>query len=128
MNAVMKDINSPTPRILDSLSITVLLFGPDLRLRYINPAGEMMFEASARHLLGLQYVELFSHEENLVPELQNSLQTGHPFTRYEVATTLLQHKDITIGLTVNPILDNSAETELLLEVQQLDRLLRISRD
>ena len=38
--------------ILDNLNTAVLLFDSDLCLKYINPAGEMLFAVSSRHVLG----------------------------------------------------------------------------
>ena len=39
-------------RILDHLNTAVMLFDAQLRLKYLNPAAEVLFEVSARHLLG----------------------------------------------------------------------------
>jgi len=52
-------------RVLEGMSTVVLLFDADLTLNYINPAGEMLFEQSARHLLGLSFVELIQHRDEI---------------------------------------------------------------
>ena len=45
-------------RIIESLSSSVLLFDRELVLRYVNPAAEMLFQVSARHLVGQQAMDL----------------------------------------------------------------------
>ena len=44
--------------ILDNLNTAVLLFDGELRLIYINPAGEILFDVSSRHILGQQACDL----------------------------------------------------------------------
>ncbi|WP_337954815.1 hypothetical protein [Sedimenticola selenatireducens] len=52
----MKDMIHTTEisrqRILENLSSAVLLFDRWLCLQYMNPAAEMLFEVSFRHMLG----------------------------------------------------------------------------
>ena len=42
-------------RVLEGMSSVVLLFDADLMLAYINPAGETLFEQSARHMVGVPF-------------------------------------------------------------------------
>lgn len=114
-------------RILDNLSTTVLLFDQGLRLRYVNPAGEMLFAISARHLLGQSTAELLPHTD-LNRALREAADTGHPFTEREVQVHLNGGRRVTVDITVM-VLDEQTQTrELLVELVQVDRQLRISRD
>ena len=115
-------------RVLDTLHSVVLLFGDDLRLRYINPAGEMMFAVSARHLLGLQLNELLHLDEEMQRALHEVLETGHPFTKHEQKVVLLAQQEITVDMIVTALHDGQNEHELMVEMNRLDRLLRITRD
>ena len=116
-------------RVLENLSTAVMLFSPSLHLSFINPAGEMMFAVSSRHLLGLSFAELIQSQEGSLSELlQEALQTAHPFTRHEMPLMLLHDREIVASLTVIPIIQNKGNTELLIEVHSVDRWLRISRD
>lgn len=128
MNAVATDIASPYQRILDGLNSTILLFGADLRLRYINPAGEMLFEVSARHLVGQYFDHLFATDAVSVDDIKNVLNTVHPITQHEIAVSLLKTKDITVDMSISPMLDTKDDPEILLECYQVDHLLRISQD
>jgi two-component system nitrogen regulation sensor histidine kinase GlnL len=116
-------------RVLEGMSTVVLLFDADLILGYINPAGEMLFEQSARHLLGLPYVELIQHRDELsVGKWVEEIKSGHSFTRHEVPLVLLNDNEVTVNLTILPLTDSGDKTEYLLEIILVERWLRITRD
>ena len=115
-------------RVLDNISTTVMLFNSALKLEYINPAGEMLLAASARHLVGMSAAELLKTDNSLEHDLQETLLSGHPFTQHELNVILPQGDEITTDLTVIPLREVDQPPALLIEVIQLDRLLRISRD
>ena len=120
--------NNIYQRILESLESVVLCFSADMRLRYINPAGEMMFAMSARHLVGLDLDELMQSAEPLRQELEESLNSSHPLIRHEQSLVLMRDREICVDMTVNSLIGENGEPELLLELTRLDRLLRITRD
>jgi two-component system nitrogen regulation sensor histidine kinase GlnL len=114
-------------RILENLHTAVLLFDGQLNLRHINPAGEMLFAVSAGRILGVRAHLLFGNDE-LVASLRAAVVTGHPFTERELALTLVPPRKITVDLTAIPLRDPQSGTELLVELNELDRQLRITRD
>ncbi len=115
--------------ILDNLNTAVLLFSTDLRLSYINPAGEMLFDVSSRHILG-------QHASDLVPcpgqdveeRFRTALDTRHPFTERELNVVLSDGRTITVNCTVLPLHYFDAHDELLVELHQVDQQLRINRE
>ena len=114
-------------QILDSLSTAVMLLGADLRLRYVNTAGEMLFAASARHLTGQQASTLIHCEGGRIrANLQRALDTGQPFTEREILLSLPDGREVTVDCTVLPL--QGGGDALLVEMQQVDRQLRISRE
>ena len=116
-------------RVLDGLTTTVLLFDDKLLLRYINPAGEMMFEQSARHLLGLSLIELVQHRDDISSaKWEQDIHSGQSFTRHEVPLVLNNDIEVTVNLTVLPLKDGDDKGEYLLEMIPVDRWLRINRD
>jgi len=114
-------------RILDNLATAVLLFDSGLRLRFVNPAAEMLFAASAPHLLGLRAAELMPNAA-LAEDLASAMSSGHPFTEREVVLQLNGSRRLTVDVTVMPLADSGQHGELLVELVQVDRQLRISRD
>jgi len=115
--------------ILDNLNTAVLLFDDALQLVYINPAGEMLFAVSARHVLGQRANDLVSCPDHPVePRLREALATHHPFTEREVNITVADGRSIRVNCTALPLHHFDAPPELLMELHQVDRQLRITRE
>ncbi|MDT8383724.1 MAG: nitrogen regulation protein NR(II) [Gammaproteobacteria bacterium] len=115
-------------RILDNLTHAVLLFDANLRLDYINPAGEMLFTVSAKRLLRQRASVLLPTNSHLLEAIERGLESGHPFTEHEVQITLPGHRELTVDCTITPLASANEGASLLVELQQLDRQLRISRE
>ena len=115
-------------RVLDSLHSVVLLFDQDLRLRYINPAGEVLFAVSAPRLTGMQLVELLHIDGTMLNTLNEVMASGHPITKHEQKLTLLTQQEITVDMIVTALYNDQSQKELMIEMNRLDRLLRITRD
>ena len=115
-------------RILDNLTHAVLLFDDDLCLNYINPAGEMMFTVSAKRLIGQCAPALLPSNSHLLEAIEKGLDGGHPFTEHEVQVTLPGRRELTVDCTITPLALADGGANLLVELQQLDRQLRISRE
>jgi two-component system, NtrC family, nitrogen regulation sensor histidine kinase GlnL len=113
-------------RILDYQITAVLLFDAQLRLLYMNPAGEMLFAVSAQRLQGCQANE-FLVDENLLKILHGVIESGQPVTERELSIHRIYSKRITVDLTALPLHDQQ-RTELLVEISQVDRQLRITRE
>ena len=115
-------------RILENLATAVLTFDADLRLTGINPAGEMLFEVSAKKIVGRKLTELLPQSRRIAITLHHILDSRHPFTARGVALKLPGARTVTVDCTVSPLIDDNPETALLVELTQVDRLLRLARD
>lgn len=115
--------------VLDNLSTAVLLLDGELRLKYLNSAGEMLLAASARHVLGQRVGDVvLCREGELERRLNVAVMTKHPFTEREMNIPLANGRTITVNCTVLPLHHSDACDELLIELHQVDRQLRISRE
>jgi len=129
MEITARNIESHALRILENMSGVVMLFDPDLILQYLNPSAEMLFQISARHMLGLHAADLIKCEErNVIDHFRQALESGYPFTEREVALPLPDRRTVTVDCTVIPLSDPDGDYGLLLEIQQIDRQLRITRE
>ncbi|MES9992557.1 MAG: nitrogen regulation protein NR(II) [Candidatus Thiodiazotropha sp.] len=116
-------------RVLENLSTAILMFDREFNLRYINTSAEMLFGVSARKVLGIPAAELISCSGSVVHEnLARSLETGQPFTEREHQLIVHENSEITVDCTVIPIRSGQYVNEFLVEIQQVDRQLRISRE
>jgi len=129
MNSEGASIPLLAQQILESMTTAVLVFGPEFRLRYINPAGEVLYAVSARSLQGKRADDLMQCPQGSARAgLQRVLLSRHPFTERELHLRLPDGRGITVDCTVSPLSNPGGEGMLLIELQQLDRQLRISRE
>jgi two-component system nitrogen regulation sensor histidine kinase GlnL len=114
-------------RILENINTAVLLFDEALELKYINPAGEILFEVSARHIVGHSANRLFPESRDFVLALTRSLRSGHPYTERGACLCMPDLRMVTVDVTVTPLQDRN-DRELLIELLQVDRHMRIARE
>lgn len=114
--------------IADNLTTAVLLFDHELKLEFINPAGEMLFEISARRLTGMHAHELFFNVEQMINSLQQTLRDGQGFTERELHISLPGARTIDVDCVITPLNDPNDGKGILMELIQMDRHLRISRE
>ncbi len=115
-------------KILEHLNEAVLLFDRQLKLTYINTSGEVLFADSARHLLGNSALELFKmvdSEQRL--DLEQCLHMDEPLVDRELTLDIM-NQSITVNFSATPVIHNDLVTEVIVELQPLDRHLRISKE
>lgn len=116
-------------RVLDNLTTAVVVVAPDLRVRYLNPAAEALLAVSRARAVGVVFTDVFVELDgaDTATELRDCLATLHPFTKREVR--LRQGlQEITVDYSVGLLMGPGEPASLMLEIQQVDRLLRISRE
>jgi two-component system nitrogen regulation sensor histidine kinase GlnL len=115
-------------RILDHLTSAILLFDRSLILTYINSAGEILLADSSRHLVGLSAHDLFKMSDPaLLMNLHQCLTMAEPLVDRELILDRMPHS-ITINFSTTPLLKNEQVNEILVELQQVDTHLRISKE
>lgn len=116
-------------QILEHLSTAILLLDDHLTVRYINPAAEILFGISASRINGRPLNEVIvCRGRSLQDRLYEYLLDGRPYTERETKILVSNNRTITVNCTVSPILDSALAPAALLEIVQLDRLLRITRE
>lgn len=113
--------------IVDNLNTAVLLLDSELSVLCINPAAEILLGISAKKVTSKSIDQLLINDHKIIESINNVLITNHPFTRRETSIQFHDHT-ITVDLTVQPIQSLLQETLLLIELNQLDRHLHISRE
>jgi two-component system nitrogen regulation sensor histidine kinase GlnL len=114
--------------LLDNLHSAVLLFDEQLQVLYANHAAEMLFAMSERSMIGRQVENLMQCERGeTVPQLQNVLDTGNPYSGREIGIRTPTQR-LTVDCTVVPINEPGQPKSLLVELQQIDRQMRITHE
>ena len=119
-----------TPRrILENLNTAVLLFNAKLKLVYINPMAESLLAVSARKVAGSFAGDLVQCPgETAVEALQRVQASGQPITEREIEVALADGRRTTVDCTISPLSDSGLADYLLMELQEVERQLRISRE
>ncbi len=114
-------------RILESLSTAVLVLDAHLRVVFLNPAGEMLFERSARRSIGVPLSEWMDNAR-LIVRMARAVNENRSFTERELELVLENNRKVTVDVTVTPQSDPGHPPGLLVEMIQVDRHLRITRE
>lgn len=115
-------------RILDGMTTSVLVFGRALELTFVNPAGETLLAVSARQALGQRLIDLLPGSTEFAARVEHAAITNHPYSERELQLHLMNGQDITVDCAVTPLFDQTGGSEILVELKQVDRHLRIARD
>lgn len=112
-------------QILDSLTTAVVVLDDALNIKHMNAASESLFGISGEQVEDKPFASCFHPSETAPEFLQAALAKQDDFTKRKVRWKLHNHSTITIDYTFTPSTDFGHAT---IEIQPLDRLLRISRE
>jgi two-component system nitrogen regulation sensor histidine kinase GlnL len=116
-------------RVLDAMTIAVIVLDRKLRLMFMNPAAEMLFAQSFRQAHGMSFQDLAMGVDTVIQGMRQCLQSGHPYTERELELLLAGDDTITVDCTVSALVEKDMPpVELLVELRQVDRQLRINRE
>ena len=116
-----------TNDLLDILTCAILVLDEDLNVVYINQSGEMLFGQSEQRVLGEPVTQLLRGDD-FHDQLQVALHQRDPQTIRENVIELSSGDQITIDCVVTPLWAPAWKNQLLLEIQRVDRQLRIVRE
>ena len=115
--------------VVDGLTTAIVTLDNELRITFLNSACESLFAIGRRHALGQPLpigIPYFTEHEM---RLTNALESGTGFIDREMRLRRNGEQPLTVDCTVTPFQPpGSPRPGLLLEVQALDRHLRISRE
>ncbi len=129
MNAVLKTSTPVERRALDHMATAVMLLAPDLTVQYMNPACEMLFAVSLRQVRGHSLSDIVHCQGDAIERhLREAVVTGQPVTERQIPMDCTDGRHITLDCTVIPLPRREGSSGVLMEVQQVDRHLRITRE
>lgn len=114
-------------RIVETQSCSVVVLDQKLKISYLNPAAEMLFAFSARRAQGLNLRDVMLDADHLESLVQEALTSNHPITEREMRLSRADFGIITVDCTLTPF-DESQGRGLMVEMQSMDRHLRIARE
>lgn len=115
--------------VLENASAAMLLFDSALRLEYLNPAAEALFEVSARQVLGKGLDAILPHSEQVtLCSIQTVLAQGRTITERAVEVRINDGQPIKLDCTISPAHASGVVQGVLVELLRLDRFLRINHE
>lgn len=130
MQVCLSGLSGQSHHLLENLSTAVLVLDEELRVQYANPSAEQLFATSLSALAGQSATLLFGLDAPSIENLQQALQSQQPHTRREVSLCNPGNgHTTTVDYTVTPLQNSkSGLKQLLIELQPLERLLKINRE
>ena len=114
--------------VMDNLTTGVVVFDEHLQVRYINQTAESLLAVSARHVIGHQPDEHITCDGEVLSRLISSAGSGQAVTKRGVILVTGDRARITVDCMINPVSDELGESYTIVEMQQVDRQLRIHRE
>jgi two-component system nitrogen regulation sensor histidine kinase GlnL len=114
--------------ILDNISTGIMVLDSKLCVTALNAAGEALLETSEGRCNGLHAGKLVLQPMEWLENLEQVLSSKNPLTRRSMPLVLASGREIHIDLSITPITLKQGQPCLLIEIQAVDRLLKISRE
>ena len=114
--------------ILDNISTGIVALDANLRVTALNAAGEALLKTSESRCLGAHAQQLVLQPGDWLQSLEQVLADKSPLVRRGMPMTMPTGDEIHVDLTVSPVALGTSAGGLLLEIQPVDRLLKISRE
>ncbi len=112
-------------QLLDSLITAVVVVDRQLRLFHINASAEALMGISGKQLEGRSIDHCFSEADGTPATLREAVLNHRTFTKRKARWQLHNQTEITVDYSVT----TNADMDLMIvEVQPLDRMLRINRE
>ncbi|SDK36212.1 nitrogen regulation protein NR(II) [Microbulbifer yueqingensis] len=112
-------------QLLDNLSSAVLVLDEHLALCYLNSAAEDLLAASSTRVSGQPLEEVVRESDAAQRAMRGALASGQKYTVRRATWRLHNLETCTVDYSVSPVQELGL---LLVEVQTMDRLLRIARE
>lgn len=123
----MKPLSPLTSAVLDNLASAVIVFDDEQRVSYLNQMAEMLLAVSANHVIGQPPSAWMDCHGEALLDLVRASTVGSPVTKRGVVL-ITDRSEVTVDCTVTPMLDENGDQYTIVELQQIDRHLRISRE
>jgi two-component system nitrogen regulation sensor histidine kinase GlnL len=112
---------------LEHLATAIVVLDDQVRIAYLNPAAENLFEASGKNLYGLPLPQVFSDTEQLICAIQQALQNNASYIEHDLTLGLPTRNKLHLRGAVTPV-QLGAKRFLLLEFHPIDRPLKLARE
>ncbi|TNG01644.1 MAG: PAS domain-containing protein [Gammaproteobacteria bacterium] len=115
-------------RLLDSLNTAVIIIDPEFKVSSMNSAAELLLDISRKQAANRELNNIFPGCQHITEQLKKARDTQQIFAERNLVVTLHEGRKLTVDCTVTPISEEPFDGYLAIELTQIDRRLRISRE
>ncbi|NND92101.1 MAG: PAS domain-containing protein [Granulosicoccus sp.] len=110
------------------MATAVIAIDDGMRIDYLNNAAEQLLGISARKVLGQRLTRALTIPDSLFARIRIALQASQPFTDRQVSVEPHGRDPQVVDLYLSPYRQDDSRPGLILEINIIDRPLRIARD
>lgn len=114
--------------VLDNMTTAIISLDGGLKIRAINTSAEQLLGISASKAVGRRLAQMVSIPDSLFARLREAVEQGQPVNDRHVTLQPIGFEPIMVDCSVAPYVDENGDSALLIELNGLDRSLRIVRD
>ena len=114
--------------LIENINTAVLVFDDSLRLQSINAAGENLLSVSSNKVVGLRPKEFLPWADQFFENLKRTLVESRPYIDWGVELNLQNHRTITVGCMVTPVLEDDQCRQLIVELIDSESFTRVMRE
>ncbi len=112
--------------VLDHLTFAVVVCNDALQVRYMNPAAEALFSTSQQHCADAPVADLLYNDDSTAfSDLREIFDSGQSITKRAAEFRIRDGSAVVADLTISL---EPLSGHLVIELQPINRLLRINRD
>jgi two-component system nitrogen regulation sensor histidine kinase GlnL len=115
-------------RVLDNLATAVLLFDKDLKLEFINSAGESLLFVSNKRVAGMTPKQIWPASSFFYEAIHRALFSGSTCVERGVDLILGINLSIKVDCMITPVLVNEKAEEILVELVDADAFVRVMQE
>jgi len=124
----MNDSTKSPTSLIENINTAVLVFDEELRLKSINASGENLLSVSINKVIGQSPDEFLQGASRFNENLNRTLVEMRPYTDWDIELTLNNHKKITVGCMVTPVLDDDICKQIIVELIDSNLFTRVMRE
>lgn len=114
--------------MLDSMATAIIAIDSAMRIRYMNNAAEQLLGQSANKAVSQQLTRVVTMPDSLFGRIRHASETSQPFTDRQVTIEPHGQDPQIVDLYLSPHRSEAGDVSLVLEINTIDRPLRIARD
>ena len=114
--------------LLDHMSTALIELDADLTIRFLNAAAEQLLGTSRSRAIGQHVLQTVKLSDELISRLGSAASTGSSFIDRQAVIEPFGEQSKTVDCAITPHTNDNDEPGLLIEIDAMDRPLRIARD